>query len=193
VQLFQTSERETWLGRSVERLTGERKVVRFHVAPSSVTVDCSSGSEFSGLVRDFKSVELVIALTDQYGLDLNTVLAIIYVESRYNASSVSEKGAQGLMQVMPYNFGRDADKTDPVHNIFAGVSFFDRFYNGTYRYRKEPDRTMMSVASYNCGRDLSAFSGYASARPTLPEETKRYVDLVMQAKRESVKVVRVRE
>ena len=49
------------------------------------------------------------------GVDPDLVMAIIFVESRFNKYSVSNAGARGLMQVMPFWVDIIGEKT---HNIF---------------------------------------------------------------------------
>jgi soluble lytic murein transglycosylase len=60
-----------------------------------------------------------------YNLEPEFIAAIIDVESRWNARAVSDKGAQGLMQLMPAtarHFGA-FDPFDPEQNIAAGTRY----------------------------------------------------------------------
>ena len=60
-----------------------------------------------------------------YDLEPEFIAAIIDVESRWNARAVSDKGAQGLMQLMPAtarHFGA-FDPFDPEQNIAAGTRY----------------------------------------------------------------------
>jgi soluble lytic murein transglycosylase-like protein len=69
-----------------------------------------------------KLVEHYAAL---YNLEPEFVAAFIDVESRWNARAVSNKGAQGLMQLMPAtakHFGA-FDPFDPEQNITAGTRY----------------------------------------------------------------------
>lgn len=176
-----------------EELMSERTTVVVTSKIRDITVETSTSSEFANRVRDFSQINLVAALTDVYGIDLDIILSIIYVESGYKEKVVSPKGAIGLMQVMPENFGPDSDRTDPVHNVFAGVSVYSRLYNLIYKDFPEPERTKMSVASYNCGMDLRRFKNFESAKQHVPEETRNYVTKVMKFREKSVEVVKVEE
>ena len=53
------------------------------------------------------------------------VRAVIQVESEFDVLAVSSKGAQGLMQLMPFTARRFgvADSFDPRQNIFGGVQY----------------------------------------------------------------------
>jgi len=77
------------------------------------------------------------------------VTAIMGVESSFNARAVSNKGARGLMQVMPdtaRRFGFDAARLhDPVHNIAAGATYLRWLLD---RYDGDLDRVL---AAYNAG------------------------------------------
>jgi cysteinyl-tRNA synthetase len=73
------------------------------------------------------------------------------------------------------------------------VSVYNRLYNTVYRNIPEPDRTKLSVASYNCGMDLRKFKTFGYARNHVPEETRDYVDRVIQFREKSVKLLRVED
>ncbi|MBI5560919.1 MAG: transglycosylase SLT domain-containing protein [Deltaproteobacteria bacterium] len=60
----------------------------------------------------------------QYGVDPCLVAAVIIVESNGVVTAVSDKGAVGLMQVMPYmarDMGFEGDLFDIEDNIRIGV------------------------------------------------------------------------
>jgi soluble lytic murein transglycosylase len=68
---------------------------------------------------------LVEHYAKHYNLEPEFIAAIIDVESRWNARAVSDKGAQGLMQLMPAtarHFGA-FDPFDPEQNIAAGTRY----------------------------------------------------------------------
>jgi soluble lytic murein transglycosylase-like protein len=106
-----------------------------------------------------------------YDVDADLVRAMIKVESNYNPNAVSNKGAQGLMQIMPTT-AQQIRLIDPFHprdNIFAGVGYFrallDR-YNGNERW---------ALAAYNAGP--GAVDKYGGVPPYT--ETINYVKRVM--------------
>ncbi len=90
--------------------------------------------------------EIARRYSRQYGVDESLVLAVIQVESAFNANAVSPKGAQGLMQIMPgtqKHLNLD-DPFDPEANIEAGVRYLrdmvDRFGS-----------VELALAAYNAG------------------------------------------
>jgi len=107
---------------------------------------------------------------DTYDVDSNLVRAMIKVESNYDPTALSKKGAQGLMQLMPKTAQalRLIDPWHPRDNIFAGVAYFrallDR-YNGDEK---------LALAAYNAGP--GAVDKYGGVPPY--PETKSYVKKV---------------
>ena len=63
--------------------------------------------------------------SDQYNVDPILVRAVIQVESNFNAQCVSNKGARGLMQLMPETARRYGVRSifDPDENIRGGVAY----------------------------------------------------------------------
>ena len=103
------------------------------------------------------------------------VAAIMGVESSFNARAVSNKGARGLMQVMPdtaRRFGFDAARLhDPVHNIAAGATYLRWLLD---RYDGDLDRVL---AAYNAGE--GAVDRYDGIPPY--KETQNFVKRVRAA------------
>lgn len=100
------------------------------------------------------------------------VAAIMSVESSFNTRAVSNKGARGLMQVMPATarrFGFDAARLhDPVHNIAAGATYLRWLME---RYEGDLDRVL---AAYNAGE--GAVDEYDGIPPY--KETQNFVKRV---------------
>lgn len=123
--------------------------------------------------RDKRSIEevnaIVADLCRKYKVDKKLVMAVIDVESGFNAAAVSTAGAQGLMQIMPET-GKDLnleDPFDPSENIDAGIRYL-RYLLDTF-----PDKKM-AVAAYNAGPN--AVKKYGGIPPYA--ETKDYVQKV---------------
>jgi soluble lytic murein transglycosylase-like protein len=110
---------------------------------------------------------------DKYGVDPSLVKSIIKAESNYNPTAVSNKGARGLMQLMPSTAADMgvSNSFDPEQNIEGGVRYF-RYLLDTFAGDVE-----LSVAAYNCGQGKVIRNGNC-----VPEisETKNYVKKVMR-------------
>ncbi len=108
----------------------------------------------------------------RYAVSEDLVMAVIEVESRFDARAVSHRGARGLMQLMPATAAslgvRDA--FDPRDNIHGGVRhlrwLMDRF---------DHDLPVV-LAAYNAGEGAVLKSG---GRPP-SRETREYVKQVMR-------------
>jgi soluble lytic murein transglycosylase-like protein len=93
-------------------------------------------------------------------------------DSDFDPRAVSEKGAKGLMQIMPFNFKALGiqDPFDPRENIMGGALYMrqllDRF-NG---------KVLLALAAYNAGAEsVDRCNGI----PPIPE-TENYVYKVME-------------
>lgn len=102
------------------------------------------------------------------------VLAVMGTESNFNSTAVSNKGARGLMQVMPQTFydegGRNLE--DPRENVAIGVKYLAkqlRTFNGNLP---------LALAAYNAGP--GAVKKYGNKVPPYPE-TQAYVRKVLSA------------
>jgi len=65
------------------------------------------------------------AAARMWGVDATLVRAVIQVESEFDRNAVSSKGAQGLMQLMPFTARRFGvlDTFDARQNVFGGVQY----------------------------------------------------------------------
>jgi soluble lytic murein transglycosylase-like protein len=100
------------------------------------------------------------------------ILAVIAVESNFDPRAVSEKGAAGLMQLMP-GTARDmyvADVFDPEQNIHGGTRYLRILAN-----QYDGDMVRM-LAAYNAGPEAVRRAG--GAVPNIPE-TREYVRKVV--------------
>mgnify|MGYP001186982969 FL=1 len=108
----------------------------------------------------------------RFGVPAHWILAIMRRESAGDARAISERGAMGLMQIMPATwaelrarYGLGSDPFEPRDNILAGTAYLrelhDRFGSPGF------------LAAYNAGPTRYA-EHLATGRP-LPRETRDYV------------------
>jgi len=87
----------------------------------------SSDLKWLARQRDRRSSydRLIEQYADRYNVDPILVRAVIQVESNFNPQCVSNKGARGLMQLMPETASRYGVKKilDPEENIRGGVAY----------------------------------------------------------------------
>ena len=90
---------------------------------------------------------LVRQAGERHSVDLKLIHAVIRQESNYNPFAVSNKGALGLMQLMPVTAERFGVKDifDPAENVDGGVKFLRHLLD---RYDGDRSRTL---AAYNAG------------------------------------------
>ena len=107
----------------------------------------------------------------KYGIEPSLIKALITVESNWDSSAVSKKGAIGLMQLMPATATdmQIINPFDPVQNIEAGTRYLrfllDRF-NGNLD---------LALAAYNSGPTTVEKSGGVPAIA----ETRKYIKKVL--------------
>jgi len=111
--------------------------------------------------------DLVHKLAPRYAIDPQLVLAIIRVESAFDAQAVSPKNAQGLMQLTPDTARRFQVKNvfDPEENIKGGLSYLQwllAFFKGNIP---------LVAAAYNAGE--RAVENHRGIPPY--KETQNYV------------------
>jgi soluble lytic murein transglycosylase-like protein len=121
--------------------------------------------------RRSKYDPIIERYADKYRIDATLVRAIIQVESDFNPSCVSRKGARGLMQLMPATAKRFGVKRihDPEENIRGGVQYLAYL---TTLFRDDLPR---ALAAYNAGEN--AVLKYGGIPPY--DETQTYVKRAM--------------
>jgi soluble lytic murein transglycosylase-like protein len=107
-----------------------------------------------------------------HDIEANLIAAVIRVESGFNRSAVSPKGARGLMQLMPATAERYGafDLHDVRTNVLAGTAYLRDLilmFDG---------RLDLALAGYNAGEN--AVRKYNNRIPPYPE-TKHYVSAVL--------------
>lgn len=117
-----------------------------------------------------------------YRIDVELLQALIAAESAFNPAAVSDKGAIGLMQVMPdtaRRFGIDSDQwlsietklANPRINVQIGSRYLRLLLN------MFPGRLDLALASYNAGEGAVIKAGNAIPKY---KETQDYVAMVTE-------------
>jgi soluble lytic murein transglycosylase-like protein len=108
-----------------------------------------------------------------HGVDAALLQAVVAVESAYNPTARSRKGAIGLMQVMPATAARYGIRNleDPIENLRAGCLYLKDLLQ---LFHENVD---LAVAAYNAGEN--AVVRHGNRIPPYPE-TLRYVPQVVE-------------
>lgn len=160
-------------------VTGQR--VEPVVVPSHVVEAVSPGADPEAPAPAIPSNinEAVSRIAAEHALSPQLIHSVIKVESNYNPYAVSNKGALGIMQLIPETARRFGVKNvfNPVENIQGGAKYLRYLldlFDGSYP---------LALAAYNAGEAAVARYGGIPPYP----ETQNYVVLVRrqweQAKR----------
>ena len=118
--------------------------------------------------------ELILEAAKRNGLRPEFVQSVAAVESNFQASAVSPKGAIGLMQLMPGTAAAlGVDPKDPAQNVDAGARYLRQLLA---RYKDSPDPVRLALAAYNAG------PGAVDRHKSIPpyRETQAYVEKVLK-------------
>ena len=118
----------------------------------------------------YKYKDIIVDAAAKYGLNPNLIRAIIKTESDFNPRAVSNKGAKGLMQIMPFHFSNlgITNPFDPRQNILSGTKLFRNFYN---KFNKN---IYKALAAYNAGANA-----VKSGRTENSQSVQNYVKKVL--------------
>ena len=157
-------------GRGIVEATNVPDASDFHLTyPGKGTLIHSRGfrmgysGEYERHIQDAAAVN---------GVSADLVKAVIQVESEYDPYAVSSKGAQGLMQLMPFTARRFGvmDPFDARQNIFGGVQYL-RFLLDLFQ-----GDTSLALAGYNAGENnVTRYHGIPPFK-----ETQSYVQKIQQ-------------
>jgi soluble lytic murein transglycosylase-like protein len=144
-----------------------RQVAQARTRPVPVAATTASGQRLDSFREHVRTAAL------KYRLPEKLLLAVMAVESNYDHRALSEKGAMGLMQLMP-GTAREMyvdDAWDPAQNIEGGARYLRILAN---QYNGDP---VQVLAAYNAGPDAVRRAG--GAVPNIPE-TREYVRKVVE-------------
>jgi len=114
--------------------------------------------------------EIIGSLSEAHGVDPMLVRALIQVESNYQPRARSNKGAMGLMQLMPATAReyKVRNPYDPAANISAGVKHLKALID-------RMGAVELALAAYNAGEGaVKKFNGVPPYR-----ETRNYVSRIL--------------
>jgi soluble lytic murein transglycosylase-like protein len=106
-------------------------------------------------------VEAIVRKSKELELPMALIMAVIDQESEFYPNARSDKGAQGLMQIMPFkwdeyvvklNLGVDRRAmADPFMNITVGCQILKDFYNQCNHIGDHKVRMVKALTNYNNG------------------------------------------
>lgn len=135
------------------------------------TISASGSKRSQGAVKT-QYGPAIEEIARTYALESALIHAVVTVESAYNPTAISKKGAAGLMQLMPETAQRYgvADRFDPVQNLHGGARYLNdllKMFNGNLN---------LTLAAYNAGENNVIKYGHQ-----IPpfQETKAYVPKVL--------------
>jgi len=106
-------------------------------------------------------VEAIVKRSKELGLPLALIMAVIHQESQFYPNARSNKGAQGLMQIMPLKWDEYVVKlnlnvdrraiVDPFMNIMVGCQILKDLYDRHKNIKDEKVRMAKALTDYNNG------------------------------------------
>ncbi|MBN3787821.1 lytic transglycosylase domain-containing protein [Burkholderia sp. Ac-20353] len=129
-------------------------------------------SKLSGAAALSSFADVIDEASRAFHVPSELLRAVIDVESGYNPKAVSDKGALGLMQLMPGTARRfsSGNMLNPRDNVLAGARYL-RFLLDLFKENVE-----LTLAAYNAGENAVIRAGYRI--PSLPQ-TRQYVPRVL--------------
>jgi soluble lytic murein transglycosylase len=150
------------------------------------TIHLTQPPWYERLWHPFRYQEIVLAHARNYRLDPALLAAVIYQESKFDAEARSDRGAIGLMQLLPGTAQGIAERTggsqfrlsdlyDPELNVRYGAWYLRHLLD---KYRSERS----ALAAYNAGQ--ANVDGWRARGLGIQfEETREFVDRIESLKR----------
>jgi len=158
----------------IYRYTDENGVMHFTNAPTSakfklfmrerkIFISKLDSNQFDPIISD---------VSKKYGIEAPLIKAVIKAESDFDPNAISNKGARGLMQIMPMNYRllNVENPFDPHQSINAGARYLREMLD---RYS---GKLNLSLAAYNAGPGAVDRHGGVPPYP----ETTEYIERVLR-------------
>ena len=110
-------------------------------------------------------VEAIVSKTRELDLPVALILAVIDQESEFYPNARSDRGAQGLMQIMPFKWDEyvvklnlEVDRkaiSDPFMNITVGCHILKDFYDRYNQIKDQKVRFAKTLTDYNNGENAA--------------------------------------
>jgi soluble lytic murein transglycosylase-like protein len=107
--------------------------------------------------------DAIVKKSRELDLPLSLIMAVIHQESEFYPNARSSKGAQGLMQIMPFKWDAYVTKlnlnvdrramTDPYMNITVGCEILKDFYDQNKHLTNYKLRMAKTLTDYNNGEN----------------------------------------
>lgn len=153
-----------------------------------------ASNNFQSVGLELEDIDVIKECSEEYGIDYRLIIALIKQESRFDKEAVSERGAVGLMQIMPVTDAEireelqiDDSKPSDKH-LRVGIYYYSRLF-ALFQDCSKNDQLSLALAAYNAGpsriydaQELAAYMGenpnsWESIRNALPLLSKRYYSL----------------
>ena len=158
---------------NVKPSKGAAFAVLFTYIATCVACDVHSKIDFARTALNLDAFkDEIAAAAASTGVDIALLRAVIHAESAFNPMAVSNKGAQGLMQLMPGTAGDlgVTDAFDVGQNIGGGARYLAQLL------KDFGGNTQLATAAYNAGE--GTVQKYGGVPPY--DETQVYVQRVEQ-------------
>ncbi len=150
-------------------ITQEKKTISSYSLVESVIDEYRTKDKLYGIMRTkgyslgqgLDIVEAIVRRSRELQLPLALIMAVIDQESEFYPNARSDKGAQGLMQIMPFKWDEYVNKlnlkvnrramTDPFMNITVGCQILKDFYDGYEQVKDDKLRMAKTLTDYNNG------------------------------------------
>jgi len=109
--------------------------------------------------------EAIVKKSKELELPMSLIMAVIHQESEFYPNAKSSKGAQGLMQIMPFKWDAYVVKlnlnvdrramTDPFMNITVGCEILKDFYDQNKHLTNYKVRMAKTLTDYNNGENAT--------------------------------------